>query len=180
MVMNKSVPKLAKYCLVIILICLAAGCQSDIQSVTPSPEAHFVPPTSNAEVIIPPMEPTAQPTRQANCQNQLKFKDDLTIPDGTEVKPGQRIVKRWLVINKGSCNWDQSYSLQLISGLALGAETSQYLYPARQNSEAVLEIIFFAPDNPGNYNTWWQAYDSDGARFGDPVYMDIAVVDPDG
>jgi len=177
--MNKTAPRPVKFVLLITLICLAAGCQAGINSVTPSPEAHFIAPTSNPAEIIPPREPTSLPTKQANCQNQLKFEDDLTIPDGTEVKPGQRIVKRWLVVNKGSCNWNQTYSLQLISGIALGAETSQQLYPARQNSEAVLEIIFSAPDNPGKYNTWWQANDPDGNRFGDPIYMDIAVVDPD-
>ncbi|MFN2280410.1 MAG: NBR1-Ig-like domain-containing protein [Anaerolineales bacterium] len=52
----------------------------------------------------------------------------------------------------------------------------QALYPARQATKAVLEIIFTAPDNPGRYNSWWQAYDPDGNRFGDPVYLEISVV----
>ena len=53
----------------------------------------------------------------------------------------------------------------------------QGLYPARQSTKAVLEITFNAPDNPGRYNSWWQAYDPDGARFGDPFYVEISVVE---
>jgi hypothetical protein len=163
----------------LILILLISACNTGEVNITPSPVVHFVPPTLNPAVDVPLPQPTILPTRQANCQNMLGFEDDLSIPDGTEVSPGQKITKRWLISNQGSCNWNQAYSLQLISGLALGAETNQQLYPARQNTNAVLEIIFSAPDNPGRYNSWWQAYDPDGNRFGDPVYMEIAVKDQD-
>ena len=67
--------------------------------------------------------------------------------------------------------------MQLISGLTLGAEKVQGLYPARQSTKAILEITFSAPDNPGRYNSWWQAYASNGDRFGDPFYVEISVVE---
>ena len=137
-----------------------------------------MPPTSNpAQEQNSGSAPTPLPTRQANCLNQLEFLDDLTIPDGLEVLPGEKVIKRWLIKNAGSCSWNSSYSLQLISGLALGAEKVQDLYPARQSTKAVLEITFNAPDNPGRYNSWWQASDPDGARFGDPFYIEISVVE---
>jgi hypothetical protein len=166
--------------LILIFSLLIAGCQSGSAALTPTSVSHFIAPTANPAVITSAIsEPSSLPTRQIECQNQLKFLDDLTIPDGSEVEPGQKMVKRWLVKNSGSCNWDQTYSLLLISGLSLGAETDQQLYPARQNTESVVEIIFSAPDNPGRYNTWWQASDPDGNRFGDPIYMDIAVINPE-
>ncbi|MEJ2446400.1 MAG: NBR1-Ig-like domain-containing protein, partial [Anaerolineales bacterium] len=139
--------------------------------------ANFIPPTADPADVQNSSSPyTPLPTRQADCENQLQFVEDLTVPDGMEMEPGQSFSKRWLVKNSGSCNWDRSYSLQLISGLALGAEKAQELYPARQATEAVLEITFTAPDNPGRYNSWWQAYDPDGERFGDPVYLEISVI----
>jgi len=165
--------------LILIFISLAASCQAGGTAPAPTQEELFIPPTSHPADLQQPVAATPLPTRQADCQDHLKYRDDLTIPDGTEVSPGETIIKRWLIKNKGTCNWNQAYSLQLISGLALGAETTQQLYPARQNTEAVVEIIFSAPDNPGRYNTWWQAYDPDGNRFGDPIYMDIAVVNQD-
>jgi len=162
----------------LILAVLITGCQPDIAGTEPTEAAHFVPPTSDPgqEVIARPA-PTPLPTRQANCSNQLEFVDDLTVPDGTEFFPGEMIIKRWLIENTGSCSWNASYSLQLISGLALGAEKAQGLYPARQSTRAVIEITFNAPDNPGRYNSWWQASDPDGSRFGDPFYMEISVVE---
>lgn len=160
----------------ILLFCLLAGCQPS----SPGEEAgtaNFIPPTADpASLQGPGAAITPLPTRQTDCENQLEFLDDLTVPDGTEVEPGQQLSKRWLVRNSGSCNWDRSYSLQLISGLALGAEKIQELYPARQTTKAVLEIIFTAPENPGRYNSWWQAYDPDGSRFGDPIYLEISVI----
>jgi len=174
-------PKVFRLRLFVIILFLLSSCQAGRAAPTATQAAHFVPPTSNPaleRVSGPALTPL--PTRQANCLNQLEFLDDLTFPDGTEVNPGEMITKRWLIKNSGSCNWNSSYSVQLISGLVLGAEKVQGLYPARQGTEAVLEIIFSAPDNPGRYNSWWQAYDPDGNRFGDPFYIEISVIDEIG
>jgi hypothetical protein len=176
--LNKYWPKTIRTITTIILLFLITGCQSGSVTPVPSEAAHFVPPTSNPALEqISGSAPTPLPTRQSNCVNQLEFLDDLTIPDGTEVLPGEKITKRWLIQNTGSCNWTSSYSMQLISGLALGAEKMQGLYPARQSTKAILEITFSVPDNPGRYNSWWQAYDSDSNRFGDPFYVEISVVE---
>jgi len=176
--LNNYRHKTIRTLITIFLLFLIAGCQSNSLTPVPSEAAQFVPPTSNpAQEQIAGSTPTPLPTRQANCLDQLDFLDDLTIPDGTEVLPGEKITKRWLVENTGSCNWNASYSLQLISGLALGAEQVQGLHPARQSTKAILEITFNAPDNPGRYNSWWQAYDADGNRFGDPFYIEISVVE---
>jgi len=175
---NKFWPNAVRNITYILLLLMIAGCQSGTATPLPSEAAHFVPPTSNpAQEQISGSAPTPRPTRQVNCENQLEFLDDLTIPDGTEVLPGEKIIKQWKIRNTGSCNWNSSYSLQLISGLALGAEKVQGLYPARQSTKAILEITFNAPDNPGRYNSWWQAYDPDGNRFGDPFYVEISVVE---
>ena len=166
------------YFLTFILLAIGlAGCRTGSTPSTATQIANFIPPTNNpAAVEIQAGEFNPLPTRQPTCDNQLGFLDDLTIPDGLEVSPGEEITKRWLIRNEGSCNWNRSYSLQLISGLALGAKKEQELFPARQSTEAVVEINFTAPGNPGRYNSWWQAYDPDGNRFGDPIYMEISVL----
>jgi hypothetical protein len=175
--MKKTSDNFLREVWIMLLVLLMVGCQADQPVSTGTPEPLFIPPSSD---FSPEQNqdslPTASPTEQGNCENQLRYLKDLTIPDGTEVLPSERITKRWLIINEGSCNWDQSYSLQLISGLALGAKKYQYLFPARQGSRAIIEIMFTAPENPGRYNTWWQAFDALGKRFGDPIYMDITVL----
>jgi hypothetical protein len=175
--MKKTWNKMIGKFWIVLLALLVTGCQAKELAPTGTPEALFIPPTAgedheqNSEA-----PPAAPPTQQGNCVNQLRYLKDLTIPDGSEVLEGEKITKRWLITNEGSCNWDQSYSFQLISGLALGAKKYQLLYPARQGSKAILEISFTAPNNPGRYNSWWQAFDSSGKRFGDPLYMDISVI----
>ena len=160
------------------LLILVSSCRAVSPSPVPTEVANFVPPTANPALEQRPgSAATPLPTKQSNCLNQLEFLDDLTFPDGTEVQPGEKITKRWLIKNTGTCNWNSSYSVQLISGLALGVEKIQGLYPARQSTKAILEINFSAPDNPGRYNSWWQAYDPDGNRFGDPFYIEISVVE---
>ena len=175
--MNK--PKKDLWIILLLTVSLSAGCQSFSASNGETPIADFIPPTLNPAALEQAAVSTPVPTRQTNCDNQLRFVDDLTIPDGMEVTPGQELSKRWLIRNEGSCNWNRSYSLELISGLALGADKVQELVPARQSTDAILEINFIAPDNPGRYNSWWQAYDPDGNRFGDPIYMEISVISQD-
>jgi hypothetical protein len=115
--------------------------------------------------------PSATPT----CTDSLTYLQDLTIPDGSSVVPGQSIDKQWQVRNSGTCNWDDRYRLKLISGDALGAAAVLPLYPAREGREAVLRIVFTAPQSAGLYGCQWQAVSPDGEPFGDAFYMQIAV-----
>lgn len=120
-------------------------------------------------------EPTAAPP----CVNDLRWERDLTIPDGTNVRPGDVLDKRWLVTNNGTCNWDAGYRIKLIGGPSLGAPAEQALYPARSGTQFALRIVFTAPsDRKGTVISAWQAFDPQGNPFGDPVYIQIYVRQP--
>jgi hypothetical protein len=147
----------------------------------------FQPPTLEARA--PLQTPTASPASAAPleagaetvpaptpaCQDGLAFLEDLTIPDGTQVAPGQSLDKRWRVSNSGSCNWDAAYRLRLLAGPDLGAGPETALYPAVGGTEAVLRILFTAPSEPGRYRSAWQAYNPQGLAFGDPVFVEVEV-----
>lgn len=145
----------------------------------------FVPPTEPPKlVLITATAVTAAvtaiptliaPTATPACTNNLTFMQDLTIPDGTIVTPGQSIDKQWVVNNSGTCNWDFRYRLKLISGDPMGAANEQTLYPARAGTKATLRIVFVAPQNSGTYQSAWQAYAPDGTSFGTAIYMQIKV-----
>ena len=126
-------------------------------------------PTTVPTVLIP--TPTSTPT----CTNNLTYIQDLTIPDGTTVSPGQSIDKQWLVSNSGTCNWDARYDIKLISGDAMAAPVEQALYPARAGAQAKLRILFTAPQDVGAYQSAWQAIAPDGTAFGTPVNIQITV-----
>jgi hypothetical protein len=109
------------------------------------------------------------------CIDNLTFISDVSIPDGTEVQANATLDKRWEVKNSGNCNWDEHYRLRLIAGPAMDAVQEQALYPARSGGQVILQIIFQAPAEPGSFRSAWQAYNSDGQPFGDPVFIDIVV-----
>lgn len=115
------------------------------------------------------------PTAAPACTNNLTFIDDLSIKDGTVFAPGAALDKRWKVENSGTCNWDRGYRMKLIAGSELGVPSEQALYPARGGSQAVIRLVFTAPDAPGSYRSAWQAYSPQGEPFGDPFYIDILV-----
>lgn len=177
-------------CLVLILLAFSvAACQPsggagsliNPQAKTPN----FVPPTpvdgpGAATPSVAEENPTPQslPTATVQCVDNLAFKSDITIPDGTVVAPDYTLDKRWEVENIGNCNWSQEYRVRLIAGPELGASKEQALYPARSGSRAVIRIVFKAPNEPGVYRSAWQAFTPQGEPFGDPFFIEIKVEAP--
>jgi hypothetical protein len=116
-----------------------------------------------------------QPSPAGICSNNLLYLQDLTITDWTILKPGTPVDKQWRIENGGTCNWDDRYSLRLVSGDDLGVETIQGLYPARAGTQAVIHINFTAPIQSGTYNSVWQAYDPLDQPFGDPISILVVI-----
>ncbi|GAB4398517.1 MAG: hypothetical protein OHK0052_21630 [Anaerolineales bacterium] len=146
------------------------GCRST-SAATPAP---FVAPTSIPAASATP-DSNLRPTSAANCSNNLQFLEDLTIPDGSRVQPGDRLDKRWQVVNTGECNWNAAYSVRLVAGPALGLAENQPLYPARGGTQAIIRLIFTAPQTAGAYRSAWQAHTPQGEPFGDPFFIDFIV-----
>lgn len=162
-------------CLTILLSAGLAGClRSSSQS---AQTGGFLPPTLASSATPLPATEAPKPTKTASCTDTLSFMDDITIPDGTEVKPGQSLDKRWQVRNNGTCDWDGSYTLKLTAGSGLSGPKEQALYPARSGSAAVIRVELTAPTEPGTYISAWQAYNGKGEPFGDPIYIQIKVVE---
>jgi len=138
----------------------------------PTPAFSPVPP---AAVQATSLALVSGPTPTTSCTNSLLFLQDLTIPDNSVVAPGSSLDKQWQVQNNGSCNWDARYRLRFIGGDMLGAPAEQALFPARSGTQLVIRMLFTAPNAPGNYFSEWQAYDPQGASFGDTFFIKITV-----
>lgn len=132
-------------------------------------------PPEQAAAPTPADTPTPAPSATPSCTNDLAFVEDLSIPDGTLVRAGEVLDKGWLVENSGTCNWNETYRVKLVSGPDLGAPTEQALYPARSGTQAILHILFTAPAEPGLYQSAWQAVDPRGNPFGDPFFIQVLV-----
>lgn len=170
---------------VILILLFAAACSP---ASTPTP---FIPPTAQVPLIEPtfiiqptqarvviqssPLPTIVQTVDPEDCSNNLTFVEDLTIPDNTTTTFGSALDKQWLVQNSGTCHWNADYRLKHIGGAALGAPEEIVLYPARAGTQATIQILFTAPFTEGVYESAWQAVDTDGNAFGDPVYIRVIV-----
>ncbi len=47
----------------------------------------------------------------ADCENRARFVNDVTIPDGTEVRSGEVLTKTWTLENYGTCTWNENYKI---------------------------------------------------------------------
>lgn len=58
---------------------------------------------------VPRTSPSASPSGPAIPGDASRFIDDVTIPDGTVVKPGRKFVKVWEIQNAGKVRWHGRY-----------------------------------------------------------------------
>jgi len=148
---------------------LLSGCAGNIKTLT-TPTLSIIVPTETLSLSYP-----IAVTPTISCIDGLSFIDDLTIPDYSIAIPGSILDKQWLVQNSGSCNWDSRYRLRFIAGVMMGASPEQALFPARAGMQAIIRIAFTAPLEIGEYDSEWQAYDSEGFPFGESFLIKIIV-----
>ena len=153
-----------------ILLALTACAGSPAASATPA-----APGVSTATTPAQAALPTTTAQSAGACRNDAAFVEDLTVPDGTLVEPGQLVDKRWAVINSGTCDWGPDYRLRPIAGNPLVGGRAEALFPARAGEEAIWRVTFEAPAEPGEYIGQWQAFDPAGTPFGDTVFLVLEV-----
>lgn len=131
---------------------------------------------------IPAASPTAQSvdtprprSTEGPCVSDAEYVSDETIPDGTQVAPGETLDKRWRIRNNGSCDWGPGYALVRVSGPPMGTQTESALYPARAGAEIELQLTLTAPDEPGQHTTSWRMRDDGGELFGDVLFITVVV-----
>ena len=130
----------------------------------PNPTA---PPASTEPTSTPDnsAEPTGQPEETA-C-NQARFVEDVTIPDGTLLDPGETFQKTWRLQNTGSCSWDSAYFVVFVDGDAMGGPASQALSGSIASQDEVeITVEMVAPDEPGTYRGNWSLRNPAGEVFG--------------
>ena len=106
------------------------------------------------------------------------FVSDLTIPDGSSLRPGQPFTKTWLLRNVGMQTWSQEYRLTYRSGGEWGTVKSVRLpHSVPAGHDVAVSVAMIAPKVLTTNRSAWQLQDPDGKRFGDPVWAEIALGD---
>ncbi len=129
--------------------------------VTPQPYTPW--PTNTPKPPSPTSTPITRPCNMAAPGDPI----DITIPDGTVLKPGETFTKVWRLINAGTCTWTNQYALVWFSGPQLGAPQAVALSGDVPPGHAVdIAIDMVAPLEPGTYQSYWKLRDPSGVLFG--------------
>ena len=111
----------------------------------------------------------------AGCYG-LSYVKDVTIPDNTQVTPGQSFTKTWLVSNSGTCDWEPGFIFNVVGGDAMSGVAvtlNQAVQPGRQYEFSVPMV---APtDKTGELKGTWRLSDANNNFFGDGVYVLVEI-----
>lgn len=153
--------------------------------------ARAVPPTSAAtateDATVTP-EVTTQPTETAVPTNNpfevtatetlcddAKWVADVTVPDGTEMTPGQDFVKTWKVKNTGSCTWGSGYTLIHGYDEKLDGVAEPLTSAVAPGEEVEVSVRFKAPAGTGEHRSYWRLQNAASSAFGEFFYVTIVV-----
>jgi len=112
------------------------------------------------------------------CNNNV-FEGDVTVPDGTVMKPGEDFVKQWAIRNTGNCTWDEGYSLVFIGG-DQAIDPVNFDFKKAEDFVAPGESInvgipLTAPLAVGTYQGTWRMRSDTGFYFGWPLTVIFEV-----
>lgn len=128
--------------------------------------------------FTPTMSPTRRPTSTSgsisSCDD-ARFVTDVTIPDGTEMDPGEGFTKTWRLENNGTCEWTTEYSVGFLSGNKMDGEGYQIRETVQSGETHDVSIEMVAPLEAGTYTGTWTIRNENGISFGTTFYVEIEV-----
>jgi hypothetical protein len=139
-------------------------------AITSIPEAAIQP----TATTIPTNNPFENTPTLIPCDDAI-FVDDVTVPDGTEMAPGQDFVKTWKIRNTGSCTWGTGYSVIFAYGEKMSGIAEPVTGAVAPGEEVEISVRFKAPENTGEYSTYWRMANASSIPFGENIFMLIVV-----
>ncbi|KAJ2710707.1 hypothetical protein H4R19_003617, partial [Coemansia spiralis] len=105
------------------------------------------------------------------------FVEDVTIPDGTAVAPGEVFTKIWSVANMGADQWPAGTMLVHISGKPAipGNQKTTPIVVGKRYEQVGIAVDMVAPCTPGRYVSQWRLMTPDGHYFGAGLWCTVTV-----
>ncbi len=140
----------------------------------------------NTNTPRPPTNTPVPPTAVTRC-NWAQFVDDVSIPDGTRMAPGQSFTKTWRLKNIGTCTWTGEYSVAFESGEAMSAPAEVPIPEVVPPGDTIdVSVNLKAPATPGRKTGYWKLRNPAGVPFGiggnaqGTFYVQINVISATG
>ena len=122
------------------------------------------------------IDSSAEALNVTTCEDDAEFVENLTIPDGTEIQPGETFVKTWRMRNTGTCTWTNTYSWTFTGGHAFEWLETSSIDLVSSGEEIDISVTLVAPEKPGAYAGQWRLTGADEfSGIGSEVYLLIIV-----
>lgn len=103
------------------------------------------------------------------------YVSDVTIPDGTTVKPNELFYKTWRLKNTGSCTWTRYFTMVFIEGQPMVWQAQEMPKDVAPGADVEISVLLTAPKTPGTYYDFWRLKNPEGYLFGDAYSTVINV-----
>jgi hypothetical protein len=128
--------------------------------------------------VVAGVPENSQAATSGDCVDDAEYVADVTIPDGTTVRPGEPFVKTWQLRNTGTCTWDTTYSLRQLTGDSLLANeqiTPLAAAVAPNETVDVSVTLTLAADTPlaEARTAGFRLQNAGGGLFGEEVYAQV-------
>ena len=149
--------------------------ETDVSPTASTPDA-----TDATGTTTTPTQPLAQVTNAqgttvALCDS-MQFVADVSVPDNTNMAPGQDFLKTWRVKNTGSCPWGAGYGLVYAEYQdEMEGQPQPLTEVVQPGQEVEISVQFTAPDEIGEYLSAWQMENPAGVTFEDIIFVRIIV-----
>lgn len=110
--------------------------------------------------------------------DELSWAADVTVPDGSLIRPGQRFSKTWRIRNTGTSTWGAGYNLVFFADDQMNGPSQVPLPPLRPGQTADITVGLTAPSTPGMQRSTWKPRDADGSIFEHELFALVKVEDP--
>lgn len=151
------------------------------ETATPAPSDTPAPVTPTGTPTVTPtlaLLPTITPTGGAPGGDQAEYVADISIPDGTDLSPGEQFTKTWRLRNAGTSVWTTNYSLAFIGGAQMDGPNAVSLTQSVNPGETVdISVNLVAPLETGTHRGFWEMRDASQQLFPNSVFVEIDVLD---
>jgi hypothetical protein len=134
--------------------------------------------TPTPSIITATITTTPEATFTANPCYNLLWIEDVTIPDGTQMKAGEVFTKTWLVQNIGGCAWHAGFTFQNVGGDPMRGNIVTMQEAIQTGSKREISVQLVVPSGVnGIIQSSWRMADENGTFFGDTLSVNIVVGD---
>lgn len=171
-------------CLLLLSACVKVGGETPtstpvvfVTSTLPPTRMGLRLPTVTAPAATPTLDPLG-PSPTPSCRDGALFVEDVTYPDHTRLKAGERFIKTWKLQNTGTCTWT-GYTVAFVSGDRLEAPDSVPVPETEAKADVEVSVDLVAPEEEGNYTGNFELRDAQGESVAvglDPTFWVKIIV----